>query len=170
MSGEDLNFVPVPDEPRDPARSLADFLRHEASSLKIRKEGTDVSEKSKIPWRVDPELAAGREFMRFHLGPPPDSPMGVQPPFCPMAAGSFGHVQGPPQSLIIGGQEAQQVSVKVDLVPLPCLRDRCLFWDRLEVRCGITSLLEMMLEGEEPEDEPEEEKHGDQGPVPSADG
>jgi hypothetical protein len=120
------------------------------------------NDRPKIPWRVDPDVAAGRrEFARFHLAAPPQNPLGVEPPFCPFVAGCFGHVLHASEKIVVAGQESQQIQVRLDQIPLACFRDRCLFWDRVEVRCGFTSLLDMMLgEDDEELDAPGEPAEG----------
>lgn len=125
------------------------------------------------PWGLggpDLRLVPKQEFFRIHLeAPPQSSPVeGAKPPFCPMMQQSV-NVPRQGQSVIIAGREATQMEVQVVGVALPCLRENCLFWDRLDGRCGITSLLDMLLggdEGDEKEGGPEDE--GPQGAPPPA--
>ena len=95
-----------------------------------------------------------QEFLRLHLeAPPKNSPVeGAKPPFCPFMQASvpIARDQGVIQ---IAGQARQSMEIQVNSVGLPCMRQNCLFWDRLDVRCAFTSLLDLMLCGGD-EDEP----------------
>ena len=110
-------------------------------------------------WELDPEAdlqsrdnrkrIERNPFRFFEYAPPkmpPVSPIAgggggkVDPPFCPMM---IGHIGVPIQqaSRVIGGQNAVEIQVQIQQAVSACLRGTCLFWDRHEERCGLTSLL-----------------------------
>lgn len=94
--------------------------------------------------RQEPE----QEFFRLHLeAPPPSSPIeGARPPFCPFMQAAVPMI-GNQKIIEVGGRQQGAVEVQVNSVGLPCMRQNCLFWDRLDRRCAFTSLLDMMLCG-----------------------